>query len=300
MAKAKQLIVIVGPTAIGKTSLSIRLAQELKCPILSADSRQFFKEMAIGTAKPTSEELAQAEHHFVDFLSIEDQYSAGHFERDVLERLETIFRTHDHAILVGGSGLYINAVLFGFDDIPSDLQIREELMNRLEAEGLQTLVDELVGLDLEVSEFLDLNNTQRVVRALEICLASGKPYSSFRTNSMKERDFAVRVIGLDDDRQAIYDRINKRVDQMIEQGLVEEAKTLYPKRNLNALKTVGYREIFQHLDGEITLEEAIELIKKNTRNFAKRQLTWFRKNEAVEWVRAHNTPDILNFIRKEY
>lgn len=256
--------------------------------------------MAIGTAKPTSEELAQAEHHFVDFLSIEDQYSAGHFERDVLERLETIFRTHDHAILVGGSGLYINAVLFGFDDIPSDLQIREELMNRLEAEGLQTLVDELVGLDLEVSEFLDLNNTQRVVRALEICLASGKPYSSFRTNSMKERDFAVRVIGLDDDRQAIYDRINKRVDQMIEQGLVEEAKTLYPKRNLNALKTVGYREIFQHLDGEITLEEAIELIKKNTRNFAKRQLTWFRKNEAVEWVRAHNTPDILNFIRKEY
>jgi len=297
--KNKTLITIVGPTAIGKTGLAISLARRFGAEILSADSRQFFKEMSIGTAKPSEEELMRAKHHFVDFLSIEEEYSAGQFERDALELLEKLFTHAPIAIMVGGSGLYINAVLHGFDELPSNTKIRQNLMDRLKLEGLSSLSDELKSIDPSSADGIDLQNTQRVVRALEVCLSSGKKYSEFKTHQRKERWFNTLLIGLNAERDVLYHRINTRVDDMVAQGLVEEARQLYPRRDLNALKTVGYRELFSHFDGDISLEEAIALIKQNTRRFAKRQLTWFRRNQDLQWFDALEQDKLLSTIESQ-
>ncbi|NNE55059.1 MAG: tRNA (adenosine(37)-N6)-dimethylallyltransferase MiaA, partial [Flavobacteriales bacterium] len=274
-------------------------ASAFNCPILSADSRQFFLEMNIGTAKPTEDELRAAEHHFVNFLSIHDEYSAGHFERDVMSKLKAVFGSHDVAILVGGSGLYVNAILYGFDELPADSTIRNELVQRAKNEGVAALFKELSKLDPTTGEQIDSKNTQRVIRALEVCLVSGKPYSSFRTNTIKPRPFNTEIIGLSADREVIYKRINQRVDKMFEEGLEDEARQLLPFRNLNALKTVGYRELFQYFDGEISRDEAIEQIKKNTRNFAKRQLTWFKREPSTKWFDISENHLIHPYLRNK-
>ncbi len=280
----KTLITIVGPTAIGKTSLSIELAQHFATEIVSCDSRQFYKEMTIGTAVPEPHELIAVKHHFIQDRSIHDDYNVGDFEKDALNKLRELFRKFDVVIMVGGSGLYVDAVLKGFDQFPKiDPKIREELSARLVSEGLESLQNELKTRDPETYESIALDNPQRVTRALEVCIGSGLPYSSFKNKPKEPREFHSIKIGLNGDRQKIYDRINLRVDLMIENGLIEEARSLHDHKHLNALQTVGYRELFSHFDGEITKEFAIEEIKKNTRRFAKRQLTWFRKDEEILW-----------------
>ncbi|MFP5471603.1 MAG: tRNA (adenosine(37)-N6)-dimethylallyltransferase MiaA [Bacteroidia bacterium] len=284
----KHLIVIVGPTAIGKTAFSIKLAQLFNTEIISADSRQFFKEMSIGTAKPNPEELSQAPHHFIGTISINDFYSAGKFEKNALAVIEEKFKTHEVLILVGGSGLYINAVCNGIDDIPSDENIKNKLLEQQKKDGLEPLLNQLKQLDESYYNEVDKNNPSRIIRALEVCLASGKPYSSFRESVKKERPFNIIKIGLDGARDNIYNNINQRVDNMMREGLLEEAKALYPFKHLNALQTVGYSELFDYFDEKISLEEAIQLIKQNTRRYAKRQLTWFKKDEDVKWFDFNN------------
>ncbi|MFT4678304.1 MAG: tRNA dimethylallyltransferase [Flavobacteriales bacterium] len=295
MSLPKKLISIVGPTAIGKTSLAIEVANHFNTEIISADSRQFYQEMAIGTAKPSVEERAQAIHHFVDFLPVDKLYSAGDFERAAMLKITEIHEHKDVVVMVGGSGLYVNAVCLGLDDMPADIILRKKLKAELETDGFETLQSRLKELDPVGYEQMDHLNTQRVVRALEVCLTSGKPFSSFHKEQEKQRPFEVITIGLTADRQYIYDRINMRVDMMIETGLVHEVIHLQSKREENALKTVGYREIFEHLDGEINLPEAIEKIKKNTRNFAKRQLTWFKKQPAT-WFELSHLDTIIPFL----
>lgn len=295
-SKTKTLIVIVGPTAIGKTSLAVGLAKKYDCEIISADSRQFFKEMSIGTAKPTPEEMEGVPHHFVDFISIKERYTAGQFEKDVLKKLDTLFQKNDLAIMVGGSGLYVNAVCNGIDEIPSDLKIREELNKQLEEFGLAPLQEELAKVDPEIWKTINQKNPQRIVRALEVYRITGKPYSSFRKQAPKERYFNLIKIGLNTDREVVYDRINRRVDLMLEAGLLNEVKSLTPYSELNALNTVGYKEYFKYLNSEISLDEASELLKKNTRNFAKRQLTWFRKDKKTEWFSPNDLKGIEAFI----
>jgi len=283
-ATSKTLITIVGPTAIGKTSLSIALAQHFQTEIISCDSRQFYKEMCIGTAVPEPDELAAVPHHFIQNRSIFEDYNVGDFEKDALETLESLFQRHDVVVMVGGSGLYVDAVLKGFDHFPKvDPNIRESLNLRLETEGLEALQSELKKRDPETYNSIALDNPQRVTRALEVCIGSGQPYSSFKNKVKKQRNFQSIKVGLNGDRQKIYDRINLRVDLMLQNGLLEEARSLYAHRNLNALQTVGYRELFSAFDGEITQAFAIEEIKKNTRRFAKRQLTWFRKDTEILW-----------------
>ncbi len=278
------LLSIVGPTAIGKTELSIKLAQHFNSEIISADSRQFYKEMEIGTAVPSNSELNAAEHNFIQHKSIHEDYNVGDFERDAITKLDDIYNTDDIALMVGGSGLYVNAVTKGLDYFPEvNSDIREELKYQFQHNGLAILQQKLKALDLETYNSIAIDNPQRVIRALEICIGSGKPYSSFKTNKSKNRSFKTITIGLKAERQIIYDRINKRVDIMIENGLINEAKKLYPQRNLNALNTVGYKELFTYFDGETTLDMAISEIKKNTRRFAKRQLTWFRKDDTIKW-----------------
>jgi len=278
------LLVIVGPTAIGKTSLSIKLAKRFDCDILSADSRQFYKEMYIGTAVPNPSELQQATHHFIQHKSIQTPYSVGDFEKDALDTLKTLFKQHKYAILVGGSGLYVDAITKGLDTFPEVSEdIRDTLKKEYNTKGLETLQQQLKILDPEYYKKVDINNTHRVMRALEICISSKKPYSSFITKTPKKRPFNIIKIGLTAEREIIYDRINKRVDVMIHDGLLEEATTLYPYKHLNALNTVGYKEVFNYLEGELTLEFAISEIKKNSRRFAKRQLTWFKKDENTLW-----------------
>lgn len=280
----KTLITVLGPTAIGKTSLSIELAQHFQTEIISCDSRQFYKEMNIGTAVPEPEELAAATHHFIQNRSVFEDYNVGDFEQDALQILDELFKKYDVVIMVGGSGLYVDAVLKGFDHFPKiDPKVREALNERLTVEGLESLQNQLKALDLETYHNIALDNPQRVTRALEVCIGTGQPYSSFKTNSQKKRNFRSIKVGLNGDREKIYERINLRVDLMIEKGLIDEAKALYKHKQLNALQTVGYREIFAHFDGEITKEFAIEEIKKNTRRFAKRQLTWFRKDQEILW-----------------
>ena len=276
----------MGPTAIGKTSLSVEIAKKLDCEIISADSRQFFKEMSIGTAKVTPEEMDGVPHHFVDFLSIEEFYTAGQFENDVLAKLEDLFKEKNVAIMVGGSGLYVNAVLSGIDEIPSDLELRAELNKELEENGLRSMQQKLKKLDYDHYRFMDKQNPQRLIRAIEVCMTTGKKYSELRKHVPKERDFNIVQIGLTADREIIYNRINTRVDEMVKNGLIEEVKALHPKKELNSLNTVGYKELFNHFDGETELDFAIEKIKQNTRNFAKRQLTWFKKNEETQWFDA--------------
>lgn len=297
----KYLIVVVGPTAIGKTSLSIALASKFNTDILSADSRQFFKEMSIGTAAPTKKELTQAPHHFIHHLSIEEDYSVGDFEEDALEKLEELFKTHREVIMVGGSGLYVDAVTKGLDEFPQvDPEIRESLNQQIKEEGLASLQKELQRLDPEYYTKADIQNPHRLIRALEISIGTGKPYSSFRKNTSAERFFKTIFIGLTAERQTVYERINRRVELMMEEGLLEEARRLYERRDLNALNTVGYKEIFRHLDGEWSLEKAVEEIKKNTRRFAKRQFTWFKKNEEIHWF-DHTTPSekIIAFLEEK-
>jgi tRNA dimethylallyltransferase len=256
--KKNTLITIVGPTAIGKTSLSVELAKQLCCEIISADSRQFFKEMSIGTAKVTSEEMDGVPHHFVDFLPVEEFYTAGKFENEVLGKLEDLFKEKNVAIMVGGSGLYVNAVLSGIDEIPSNLELRAELNQELEENGLRHMQQKLKKLDYDHYRFMDKQNPQRLIRAIEVCLTTGKKYSEMRKQEPKERDFNIVQIGLTADRELIYDRIN-------------------------SMNTVGYKELFNHFDGETELDFAIEKIKQNTRNFAKRQLTWFKKDKNTQW-----------------
>lgn len=282
--KTKHLISIVGPTAIGKTTLSIKLAQHFKTEILSADSRQFFKEMQIGTAAPTKEELAAAKHHFIHHKFVEDQYSVGAFEKDALQCLDSLFKAHDIVIMVGGSGLYVDAVTKGLDHFPDiDPKIRVNLNKQLKNEGLESLQKQLKDLDEESYKVIAIDNPHRLIRALEICIGTGKPYSSFLNKYKAKRSFKTITIGLTAEREIIYSRINERVDLMIHEGLIKEAKTLYSKRELNALNTVGYKELFKYFDSDWTLDFAISEIKKNSRRFAKRQLTWFRKNENIIW-----------------
>lgn len=297
----KYLIVVVGPTAIGKTSLSIALAREFNTEIISADSRQFFREMSIGTAAPTPAELAQAPHHFIHHLSIDEDYSVGDFEKNALEKLEGLFQEHREVIMVGGSGLYVDAVIKGLDDFPKvDPKIREDLNRKLKKEGLLALQAELQHLDPEYYAEADIQNPHRLIRALEISRGTGEPFSSFRKKGKVHRPFETIYIGLTAERQEIYNRINRRVDLMMEEGLLEEAKELFPQRDLNALNTVGYKEMFRYLEGEWTLEKAVEEIKKNTRRFAKRQITWFKKNEEIHWF-GHTTPpdEIIDFLKEE-
>ena len=284
------LITIIGPTAIGKTALSIALAQHFGCDIISCDSRQFFKEMKIGTAVPNDEELASATHHFIQNKSIFESYSVGDFEQEALSKLKELFQKNNIQIMVGGSGLYVDAVLKGFDDFPDiDNSIRDEINAKFDDLGIKYLQEQLQKLDSEYYNKLSvenpqtLQNPQRMKRFVEVCIGSGKPYSSFIGKRKNVRNFTPIVIGLEADRDVMYDRINQRVDIMLNEGLLAEAQSLYPNKNLNALQTVGYRELFDYFDGKITLEFAIEQIKMNTRRFAKRQITWFKRTENVSW-----------------
>lgn len=280
----KYLITIVGPTAIGKTSLSIALAQHFKCDIISSDSRQFFKEMQIGTAVPTTEELAGAQHHFIQNRSIFENYTVGDFEKEAISKLDELFLTNDYAVMVGGSGLYVDAVLKGFDDFPEiQTSVREEVTSNYEKSGIHYLQTELEKRDPSYFEVVAKENPQRMMRALEVCIGTGKPYSSFLNQKKNTRNFTPILIGLEAERKLIYDRINQRVDHMMQEGLLSEAKNLFPHKELNALQTVGYRELFLYFEGKISLEFAVEEIKKNTRRFAKRQLTWFKRNENTNW-----------------
>ncbi|MBR9757084.1 MAG: tRNA (adenosine(37)-N6)-dimethylallyltransferase MiaA [Algicola sp.] len=280
----KHLIAVVGPTAIGKTALSIKLAKHFNTEILSADSRQFFKEMHIGTAAPTPEELLEAKHHFIHHKSVEDAYSVGAFENDALALLDELFKTKDIAILVGGSGLYVDAVVNGLDDFPKvEASIRETLNKTLQTQGLETLQEQLKTVDLNAYNTIALNNPHRVIRALEISLGTGKPYSSYLNQKKEQRQFKTIYVGLTAARDTIYERINKRVDIMMKEGLLDEAKALYSKKHLNALNTVGYKELFNYFEGDWSLDFAIAEIKKNSRRFAKRQLTWYRKNPDIHW-----------------
>jgi tRNA dimethylallyltransferase len=293
----KFLITIVGPTAIGKTALSIQIAQHFNTEIISCDSRQFFKEMSIGTAVPEPEELNAATHHFIQNRSVFDLYNVGQFERDALDKLEELFTKHNVVIMVGGSGLYIDAVLKGLDYFPTVApEIRENLNKQLIEKGIEYLQEKLKELDLETYKTISLDNPHRLIRALEICIGSGLPYSSFKNKPKAPRNFKSLKIGLTADREVIYNRINKRVDIMLEKGLEKEAKKLHPHKKLNALQTVGYRELFSFFDSEITQEFAIEEIKKNTRRFAKRQLTWFKKDTETIWFDFKT--DALEIIRE--
>jgi tRNA dimethylallyltransferase len=295
----KYLITVIGPTAIGKTALAIEIAKHFNCEVLSADSRQFFKEMAIGTAVPSKDELAAAKHHFIQNISIFDEYTVGDFERDAIAKLNELFTTNNVAVLVGGSGLYIDAVLKGFDDFPEvDPAIRLQLIADFEEKGIEYLQSELERLDPLHYSNVAKENPQRLMRALEVCIGSGRPYSSFLNIKKNSRNFTPIVIGLEAERQTMYNRINQRVDIMVEAGLIEEARELYPHNKLNALQTVGYRELFSYFDGEYTRDFALEEIKKNTRRFAKRQITWFKRTEGVRWF-DFKTPasTIINYIQ---
>lgn len=293
----KKLISVVGPTAIGKTKLAIDLALYYNTAIISADSRQFFKEMSIGTAVPSKEELSQATHYFIQHKSVEDAFTVGDFEREAMLKIEELFLKHEVLILVGGSGLYINAITKGLDNFPEIAsEIRLQLNQQFEKEGITGLQERLKIEDPTYYEKVDLQNPHRLIRALEICLGTGKPYSSFLTQEKVKRNFNSITVGIEAERELIYNRINKRVDLMLAKGLLDEAKSLLQYKDLNALQTVGYKELFSYFEGSSTLEFAISEIKKNTRRFAKRQLTWFRKNETTIWVNFDENFD--NIIEK--
>lgn len=282
--KSKTLITVVGPTAIGKTSLAIELANGFNTEIISSDSRQFYKEMQIGTAVPSPEELQLAKHHFIQHISIHDLYSVGDFERQAMRCLNDLFQTHDIVVMAGGSGLYNKAIVEGLDHFPKvDAGIRKELNRQLAEKGIAVLQEQLQTLDPVSYSTIDLQNPHRIIRALEISIGTGKPFSSFLNLNQQQRSFTTIKIGLTAERSVIYERINRRVDIMMENGLLDEAKSLYPHRYLNALQTVGYKELFQYIDGEISLEFAVSEIKKNTRRFAKRQLTWLNKEQDIHW-----------------
>ena len=296
----KLLITVVGATAIGKTALSIQLAQHFNTEIISCDSRQFYKEMSIGTAVPSSEELAAAKHHFIQNRSIFDNYSVGQFEKDALNKLDELFTKHQVVIMVGGSGLYANAVINGLDYFPEvPPEIRDDLNLQLQNEGIETLQKKLKELDINSYNSIEIDNPHRLIRALEICIGTGKTYSEFKNKPKAPRNFKTIKVGLTADREIMYQRINKRVDIMMQEGLLEEAKKLYSNKELNALQTVGYRELFEYFDGKYSLEFAIEEIKKNTRRFAKRQVTWNKKDTEINWFNFEdNSVKIIDQIEK--
>lgn len=293
----KTLIVITGPTAVGKTALCLDVAKHFHIPVINADSRQIFRELKIGTATPTEAQMRQVHHDFVGMLGLDDYYSASLFEQQVLELLDRQFLSSDYALMAGGSMMYIDAVCNGIDDIPTiDDQTRTMMKQRLADEGLEALCEELRQRDPEYYEIVDRQNPRRVVHALEICLMTGKTYTSFRKREKRQRPFNIIKIGLNRPREELYDRINRRVDQMMADGLLEEAKALYPKRHLNALNTVGYKELFDYIDGRWPLEEAVERIKGNTRRYARKQLTWFKKDENIRWFHPDETETIIKYI----
>ena len=295
---SKTLISVVGPTAIGKTKLAIQLANHLNTEIISADSRQFFKEMSIGTAVPSVEELSAAKHHFIHHKSIRDDYNVGAFERDAIDLLKALFSKTDYVVMVGGSGLYLDAVVNGLDDFPEvDPSIRDTLNRQLKTKGLEHLQEQLKLLDIASYETIAIDNPHRVIRALEVSIGTGRPYSSFLDKEKEQRNFKTITIGLTAERNIIYERINQRVELMMKEGLLEEVTSLLPMQNLNALNTVGYKELFSYLNGDWTLDFAISEIKKNSRRYAKRQLTWFRKNKDIQWFEYDcDLKEITNFI----
>jgi len=292
-----KLIVITGPTAVGKTALTLEIAKHYGIPIINADSRQIYKELRIGTASPTVEQMQQVYHYFVGTKSINDYYNASMYEQEVMQLLQSLFTTSPIQILSGGSMMYIDAVCNGIDDIPTVRDdIRNEMKRRYEEEGLAALVEELRQLDPEHYEVVDRNNPRRVIHALEICHQTGKTYTSFRTNTKKERPFNIIKIALTRPREELYNRINLRVDKMVDNGLVEEARALYPLRHLNALNTVGYKELFRYFDGEWSLPEAIERIKGNTRQYCRKQLTWFKRDPQIRWFSPDDEEEIINTV----
>lgn len=293
----KRLVVLLGPTGVGKTELSLSLAEHLKSPILSADSRQLYADLQIGTAAPTADQLARVKHYFVGTLHLTDYYSAAQYEADVIREMERLFLDHDSLLLTGGSMMYIDAVCKGIDDIPTiDEETRRYMMEHYQKDGLEALQQELKELDPEHYEIVDLKNPKRVIHALEICRMTGKTYTSFRKAEIKERPFEVLYIGLNRPREELFQRINSRVDQMMADGLLQEVQQVLPYRNENSLNTVGYKELFAYLDGNCTLDFAIEKIKKNTRVYAKKQLTWFKKNEQIHWFHPDEKEKIIRFI----
>lgn len=296
----KTLVVLLGPTAVGKTELSLKLAERLQSPILSADSRQLFAELKIGTAAPTPEQLARVKHYFIGNLHLTDYYSAAQYEQDVLREMEVLFQTHDTLLMTGGSMMYIDAVTKGIDEIPTvDDETRQMLKEHFEKDGLDALVKELKVLDPEYYNVVDLKNHKRVVHALEICYMTGKTFTSFRKAEVKERPFHIIMVGLQRPREELFERIGQRVDQMMADGLLEEVKQVLPFKELNSLNTVGYKEIFNYLDGEWPLELAVEKIKRNTRVYAKKQMTWFKKNERIKWFHPDEVEAIMQYIDEQ-
>lgn len=293
----KTLIVIVGPTGSGKTDLSIRVAEHYTCPIISTDSRQFYRGIPIGTAQPDNEQLERVEHHFIASHELTDDFNCGAYEVAALKRLEELFYKHDTVVAVGGSGLYVKALCEGMDDLPEvEPALRQQLSDRLKREGLEALAEQLRELDPTFYEVVDRKNPARVLRALEVCIATGKPYSALRTGVKRERPFNIVKIGVTMERAVLYERIDRRVDIMVEAGLEQEARKVYPLRHLNSLQTVGYREMFDYFDGSISRDEAIELIKLNSRRYAKRQLTWFGRDGEIEWFLPSETEKIVEYI----
>lgn len=297
MARKKRLIVVVGPTAVGKTALGVALAKHFKTEVISADSRQFYKEMSIGTAKPDAREQAEVKHHFIDSHSVAEEYSAGDFERDALVLLRSLFKRYDNVVMVGGSGLFVKAVCTGLDKLPhAPATVRADLNAAFEQQGLESLQQRLKEIDPDYYREADIRNPQRIIRALEVYETTGKPFSSYRIQKRNQRPFEIVTVGLNMERQSLYDRINARVDMMIAMGLEEEARELLPYRNKPALLTVGYAEMFAFIDGKISWEEAVFCIKKNSRRYAKRQITWFKKYGDTFWFDPNDWEDILSFL----
>lgn len=294
----KTLVVLAGPTGIGKSSLSLQIARYFQTEIISCDSRQIFKEMSVGTAVPPVEILNQVRHHFIHSHSIFEKYNASKFETEVLDLLPTLFVNHDIVLMTGGSMLYIDAVCNGIDDLPDiDLELRESLKERMKTEGIESLRNELKLVDPDYYHETDLHNPVRIIHALEIFYTTGVPFSSQRTKTLKERDFRIVKIGLNRDRTELYDRINQRVEEMMVDGLEQEARSLYPHRHLNTLNTVGYKELFEHFDGITSLSEAVEKIKASSRKYARKQLTWFRKDQSIQWFHPDQYQEILNVLK---
>lgn len=297
--KKPTLIVLLGPTGVGKTELSLSIAEAYHTSIVSADSRQLYADIKIGTAAPTAEQLARVPHYFVGTLDLHDYYSAAQYEMEVLKKLEELFRENDMVVLTGGSMMYIDAVCKGIDDIPTvDNETRQLMLERYEQEGLERLCAELKLLDPEYYQIVDLKNHKRVIHALEICYMTGKTFTSFRTQTQKERPFEILKIGLKREREELYERINRRVDIMMEEGLLEEARRVYPFRQLNSLNTVGYKELFNYLDGTWELPFAIEKIKQNSRIYSRKQMTWFKRDQHITWFHPEDTAEIMSFLQK--
>lgn len=293
----KNLIVFVGPTAVGKTALSIDIAKKFNTEIVSADSRQFYKELNVGTAKPSPNELMQAKHYFINSHSVHDEYNVGKYEEEAIARLQQLFQKQNIVVMAGGSGLYINAICTGFDKLPDAApSIRTELQNTLQTKGIEALQKQLQQLDVVYFQEVDKNNPHRLIRAIEVCLISGEPYSTLRKKTKQKRFFFSNKIGLTLPKEELYERINKRVDKMFENGLLQEAQNLYPYKHLNALETVGYTELFEYIENKISLSEAIDKIKQNTRKYAKRQMTWFKKDKEIQWFHPEGKEEIEKYI----